>query len=344
MGCQSTGPLTVLWEQRHRENDDFDYPIGPGDILDISAVDLPELNNVKGRVDGQGAIDLPLLGDMHVAGLTEDQVESKITDSAREYQRDPRVHVFIQHYAGRNVQVMGMVAQPGTYSLDSPSETLLSVLGRAGGLKGVGSDRPADRIVLFPAVSKSAAASACHAGQDHVTTEDGTTYGSTCDSSSSPGTVMPVSTGNRAPVGPGASVTPIEIDLAKPAMAGCLALPARPGDIVLVPAAGQVGVYGWVARPGSFDVTSGMTVLGAISAAGGSMFSSNAELLRTVGGERDSTPINLSEAESGRQPDLPVQAGDVILVKSSVVGAVPYAVYTLFSKFGTGLYLAPTGF
>jgi protein involved in polysaccharide export with SLBB domain len=139
----------------------------------------------------------------------------------------------------------------------------------------------------------------------------------------------------------GASVVPIVIDLSIPTMAGCLNLPARPGDIILVPAAGQVGVYGWVSHPGSFDVTAGMTVLGAVTAAGGAMFSPNAELLRTERGSRTSIPLDLSKIESGKAIDLPIQGGDVVLIKSSAVGAVPYGVYTLLSKFGTGLYLSP---
>lgn len=71
------------------------------------------------------------------------------------------------------------------------------------------------------------------------------------------------------------------------------------------------------------------------------MFSSNAELLRTDKGSRISIPLDLSEIESGKAQDLPVQGGDVVLIKSSAVGAVPYGVYTLLTKFGTGLYLAP---
>jgi protein involved in polysaccharide export with SLBB domain len=102
-----------------------------------------------------------------------------------------------------------------------------------------------------------------------------------------------------------------------------------------------VGVYGWVSHPGTFDVTAGMTVLGAVTAAGGAMFSSNVELLRTERGNRISIPLDLSKIESGKASDLPVKGGDVVLIKSSAVGAVPYGVYTLLSKFGTGLYLSP---
>src|SRR6185312_2584433 len=62
---------------------------------------------------------------------------------------------------------------------------------------------------------------------------------------------------------------------------GCLNMPARPGDVLLIPAAGTVTVVGWVRNPGSFAISPGMTVLAAISAAGGALFSWHAEVLRT---------------------------------------------------------------
>jgi polysaccharide biosynthesis/export protein len=347
--CDASGRLGSLWHTRRSEGDSYDYPIGPGDVVEVSAADLPELSSVDARVDGSGTIGLPLLGDQRVEGLTEAQTKEILTEKIKKFQREPRVHVFVKHYASRNVEVMGMVAQPGTYSLNGPGETLLSVIGRAGGAKGVGDERAAERVILFP-------------GNEH----SGVGVGEATKSNAPPAPALPtqargmsavaeptprydrqnlvrVSATNQInqPTSGGASVDPLVIDLSNPGMAGCLNLPARPGDILLVPPAGQVGVYGWVSHPGSFSVTAGMTVLGAVTAAGGAMFSSNAELLRTEHGKRNSIPLDLSGIESGSSPDLPVQGGDVILIKSSAVGAVPYAVYTLFSKFGTGLYLAP---
>ena len=331
--CEASGPLHDLWQERSAETNLHDFAVGPGDVLLITTTDLPDLNDQDSRVDGQGIISLPLIGDVQVAGLSEDQVQELITEKVKQYQKYPRVHVFVKHYASRNVQVMGMVAQPGTYPLNSPNDSILTVLGRAGGIKGMGDEKPATRIVLFPAKTIT---DGSH--PDISCTQQGGQQ-ENCEGTAA-GNIKPVSFG-PTPSSPAASVTPIVIDLDKPSTVGCLSIPARPGDILLVPAAGQVGVYGWVAHPGAFDVTPGMTVLGAITAAGGTMFSSNVELMRKEGGERTSIPVNLSQVESGSQPDLPVQGGDVVLVKRSVAGAVPYAIYTLVSKFGTGMYLAP---
>jgi protein involved in polysaccharide export with SLBB domain len=345
--CATTGPLRKLWDTRKSQGDSYDYPVGPGDVVRVSMADLPELREVDARVDGSGMVGLPLLGDVHVAGLTEQETQDLLSQKVRRFQRNPRVHVFIQHYASRNVEVMGMVSRPGTYSLNGPGESILSVMGRAGGTKGVGADRAAERVILFPQESNTTSEIAKsqnlshNSGSAQVTGDSGA---GNLPSADPEGSLTQVSTTNSdGPISNsgGASVVPIVIDLSNPTMTGCLNLPARPGDTILVPAAGQVGVYGWVSHPGSFDVTAGMTVLGAVTAAGGAMFSSNAELLRTEKGSRMSIPLDLSKIESGKAQDVAVHGGDVVVIKSSAVGAVPYGVYTLFSKFGTGLYLTP---
>ena len=364
-GCEGTGALHKLWQERSHENNSSAYPVGPGDILQVTVTDLPEITKISARVNGQGKITLPVLGDLDVAGLSEEEASQLIAEKARTYVRDPRVNVFAQHFAGRNVSVMGMVALPGTYALDSPSESILSVLGRAGGLKGTGEESAAQRVVLFPAgtgARQSAVNSeagypqirsqipnanvVANSGGPTVDSEDpfgNDAAGPDAGVRSPPGFVQ-AKTGDAESAPPGqiaASGTPIIIDLAKPSMASCLNLPARPGDIILVPAAGQVGVYGWVKNPGEFNITPGMTVLSAITSAGGAMFSSNVELLRTSQGTRISTPMNLSRVENGQEADRAVQSGDVVVVKGSAIGALPYGVYTLLNKFGTGMYLAP---
>ena len=348
--CQATGRLRELWEKRTSEGQTGDYPVGPGDVLRITMADLPEVKNLDSRVSGDGEIDLPLIGEVPVAGLTDAEVEQVLSAKARKYQKSPRVHVFVRQYASRNVQVMGMVSQPGTYPLHTSSESILTVLGRAGGTKGMAGERAAERVVLFPArasvsnaesARKVALAEECFSGNGAEASDWSAQKSAICKAKQ-PTLELSNANGKQIrPVALGASVMPIIIDLKKPTMTGCLDLPARPGDIVLVPAAGQVGVYGWVAKPGSFDVTSGMTVLSALTSAGGAMFSSDAELMRTSQGTRVSVPVDLDEVEKGQQPDPAVQAGDIILVKRSVIGAVPYGVYTLFSKFSTGLYMAP---
>jgi protein involved in polysaccharide export with SLBB domain len=121
-----------------------------------------------------------------------------------------------------------------------------------------------------------------------------------------------------------------------------LELPAKPGDVIVVPAAGQVTVQGWVDKPGAFPITSGMTVLGSVAAAGGPLFSSSATLLREQSeGHKVEVALDLDKMKHGEQPDLPVQGGDVVVVERSAVGAVPYSLYFLVQRIGLGIPIIP---
>jgi protein involved in polysaccharide export with SLBB domain len=85
-----------------------------------------------------------------------------------------------------------------------------------------------------------------------------------------------------------------------------------------------------------------MTALSAVSAAGGALFSQTAEVLRTnPDGSRRSILVDLSKVKAGEEADVPVEAGDIVFVRQSAIGAVPYAFYEIFKKFGTGMYLPP---
>jgi protein involved in polysaccharide export with SLBB domain len=113
---------------------------------------------------------------------------------------------------------------------------------------------------------------------------------------------------------------------------------ARPGDVIVVPAAGEVTVQGWVDKPGAFKITPGLTVLGSIAAAGGANFTTSATLLREQGdGSKLNVPLDLSKIKRGQEADLRLRGGDVIVVEKSVAGAVPYSIYFLLQKLYLGV-------
>jgi SLBB domain len=120
-----------------------------------------------------------------------------------------------------------------------------------------------------------------------------------------------------------------------------LALPARPGDMLVVPGAGEVVVEGWVDKPGSYKITPGLTVAGAVGAAGGALFASDGTAVTIMRDGADGHKIflsaNLDEISAGREIDIAVLEGDVISIPYSVVKLVPYAAVSLI---GRGLYLS----
>jgi protein involved in polysaccharide export with SLBB domain len=287
--------------------------------------------------------------------MTEQGVRDAIKLRLDKYMYSPQVEVFAKEYQSRQVAVVGMVQKPGLYTLSSPNDTILSMISRAGGTNSDSSQR----ILLVPAESggnanpavMAAAASQLGNGAApapvpanaaaQTAAKPAQPEGATAEQATA--TSVPTSYKPQPTDAPSifGHVSPIVIDLATSEGQRALSLPARPGDVIIVPAVGQVMVKGWVQNPGAFKITPGMTVLGAVAAAGGQMFSSSAEVLRTsTNGGQVEIPIDLSSIEKGSAADFPVQSGDVIIVQRSVVGAVPYALYTLLSKFGTGVYPA----
>jgi polysaccharide export outer membrane protein len=122
-------------------------------------------------------------------------------------------------------------------------------------------------------------------------------------------------------------------------------IPMRPGDVVIVPGGGDVMVVGWVHQPGRFQAGSGLTVLGAIGAAGGPMYAANTRniaLIRTAKrGSKVTIPIDMAEITSGQASDLPVQANDVIDVPYSGLRIGPYIFYSILTKMGLGAPIIP---
>ncbi len=141
---------------------------------------------------------------------------------------------------------------------------------------------------------------------------------------------------------------PITIKLKGPTLAGVgkyINMPMRPGDVLIVPGGGDVMVVGWVQQPGRFQAGSGLTVLGAIGAAGGPMYAANTKniaLIRTgKHGWKVTIPINMDKITHGEAPDLPVQANDVIDVPYSGMRIGPYIFYSILTKMGIGGPIIP---
>ncbi|AXC10907.1 Capsule polysaccharide export protein [Acidisarcina polymorpha] len=109
--------------------------IGPGDMLHVQVFDTPEMDQ-HARVTDDGNVPLIFLGNVHVAGLTPEgaarTVETQLQQ--KEYMKHPQVTVTIEQYATQGVLVIGEVAHPGSYQIDT-SRPVMDVLSMAGGLQ-----------------------------------------------------------------------------------------------------------------------------------------------------------------------------------------------------------------
>jgi protein involved in polysaccharide export with SLBB domain len=79
----------------------------------------------------------------------------------------------------------------------------------------------------------------------------------------------------------------------------------------------QVTLLGQVAKPGSFPLLPGMTLIQAISQAGGLSAVANSDhvnLTRKVPNGKQTIVVSVGDIIDGKSPDIPLQAGDQIYV------------------------------
>lgn len=311
--------LTQLWEKRTRESSLEDYPLGAGDVLEISVPSLDEIQTFSARITGDGTITLPLVGLVHAAQLTEGQLRDEIRRRLEaKYMKDPQVNVFVREYRSRQVAVTGAVQKPGLYNLTNGTNTVLDLIGEAGGMMSDASPR----VLLFPAESAAKGAMP------------------------SPTAMVAFSKGPNSQLVP--KPEPVVINLQSLSQGGgqiYLTLPVRPGDVLMVPPGGEVLVEGWVEKPGSYKITPGLTLLGTVVAAGGPHFAADSSAVELIRAKKDGGKISfvadLDKIKRGEVQDIPVQEGDIIAMPSSPVKVGPYGVYSFISnmvRVGASIY------
>jgi polysaccharide export outer membrane protein len=102
--------------------------------MELTVFGVPELTQ-RVRVDDDGKIHLPLIGDIVATGKSpawvRDQVAVELTDG--HFVKKPQVEVYIVQYAGQVAYISGEINRPGAYSL-LRSHRLQDLIAVAGGL------------------------------------------------------------------------------------------------------------------------------------------------------------------------------------------------------------------
>lgn len=186
MSARDRAGLARIAAARERAPLGEGYLIGPDDLLDVRIPDLisardgqPAPAGQTGaavptvadtpvyqqgyRVPADGTILIPFLGAVHVAGLTPDQLERRLTERliAADILRNPHVSVLVAEYRSRVAAMVGSVERPGLYPITRPGMRLADLVWTAGG-----PSKDAGRVVEFrpaaaaPAMAAPAAMSA----------------------------------------------------------------------------------------------------------------------------------------------------------------------------------------
>ncbi|WAJ70984.1 polysaccharide biosynthesis/export family protein [Catenovulum adriaticum] len=106
--------VVLLLSVNLQANELTGYQLGPDDKISINIFNEPDLSAKSLKISINGAVSLPLIGQVSVLGLTTSQVESKIAALyLNGYLKDPQVSVSVIEY--RQFYINGEVKSPGGY-------------------------------------------------------------------------------------------------------------------------------------------------------------------------------------------------------------------------------------
>ena len=99
------------------------YILGPNDVLNFTYPMAPELNQEHIRVLPDGNINVSLLGTVHVAGLSMEDVHDSLVKKLAYYMVDPKVSINLEESKPFVVKVSGAVLNPGVYEMRTETGT-----------------------------------------------------------------------------------------------------------------------------------------------------------------------------------------------------------------------------
>ncbi len=261
------------------------YKIGVEDVVEVSVFDAPEMNR-KIRIRPDGLISLPLLGNIKLLGLTEAEAQAEITKNLNKFMHNPQVQLFIAEYSAHKVWLVGEIYKPGAYPLSRENYSLIELLSEAGGRK----ENASGLVVLIPATNNEISAQP----QNNLIALN--------ESKSKYGIEIPYESliGNT-------TNAPLQV-------------PLKAGDTIIIPEAGKVQLDGEISAPGSYELPSKMTLMGAIASAGGLTYAADIEsieVIREVGsGQKALITIDLEKIAIKDGTDIRLRDGDLVRVPS----------------------------
>lgn len=282
------------------------FLIGPDDTVTIVALNVDEINK-QWRVGGAGDLSLPMIGRVHAAGLTVEQLENELASRLQKFVLDPHVTVFVSEFRSQPVTVTGDVLNPGTTQIQGP-KNLFQVLMSAGGANDKATEvklarRTDQGKIPLPGVTETQSG-------DYSVVELALK-----------------------------DVTDVRTPAAN--------LVIRPFDVVTVVrdrSPKLVHIIGEIVRPGAVELITQPTVslLQVVAVSGGLTHTATPRKIRVIhlgpdGGELSTTVVNLKSIMAGRAKDVRLGPGDVVVVPTSAFKS--YLETASMSALTSGMYV-----
>ncbi len=283
-----------------------DYLLGTGDEIAVRVLDLEEISEKPTRVDSQGDISLPLIGNLHASGLTTKDLEKQIRERLSTLLKDPAVTVNLIGIRDQPVTVLGAVNAPGVKQIRG-RKTLLEGISEAGGL------RPDAGAIVK--ITRLHAAGPIPLPRSQLRAD------------------------------PDFYVAEVEIYSLLHALNPGENIPLLAHDVLTVPPAEMIYILGEVFRPGGYEVKSGRTlsILDAIALAGGAnrnASTSRARVLRPAARSSDRTEfvVDMNRMIAGKDKDFALEPSDILYIPTNKGKVI--TTRALEAMIGTGSSIA----
>ncbi len=261
------------------------YILGPEDLITVRVFAADDIPDKPAQIDNNGTVTLPMIGQVHAAGLTVEQFQANLVTAYKKYFKDPQVTVQVNEFHSQPVSVAGNVTTPGVVQLRG-NRNLMEVIGQAGGLRA----DAGDSVLITRNMSEGP---------------------------------IPVAGAFTDPSGK-YSVAHIDIRAVMSGKQPEGNILIKPHDVITVPRARMVYVLGNVTRPGGYVMTENetMSITQAVALAGGwdhTAALSAAKVLRADGGaEREQIPLDVKKIMQNKSPDLQLKPDDILYIPNSL--------------------------
>ena len=133
-------PLRAESSTVKAEKKNYVHTLTLADRVRVAVYQEEDLTSLT-RIDARGRINLPLLGEISIGGLTIVEAQSAIENAYKDgrFLRNPQVTINVEEYALREVSISGQIRNPGRYQLPAESTyTLVDLVTKAGGFTDIG--------------------------------------------------------------------------------------------------------------------------------------------------------------------------------------------------------------
>jgi polysaccharide export outer membrane protein len=281
------------------------YRLGPGDVISVRALDAEEISGQPIRIGASGNIALPLVGRIHAAGLTTEQLERELVEKLKPLIRRPEVSINVVELHSQPVSILGAVTTPGVHQLQG-SKTLVEMLALAGGVRqDAGHGIKITRRMEYGAIPL---------------------HGSAVDVSGR------------------FSVTEVNLKELVEGRAPESNIQIMPEDVISVPRAEMIYVIGEVRKSGGFTLgeQENISALKALSLAEGlsnAAAPQSARILRLRAGasKRTDVPVDLRKILEGKHDDVQLEPEDILFIPGSKTKNVALRSLEAVVQIGTGV-------